>query len=336
MKNFDDIAKDLFDKLRSRFPNIQLGDSQGMVTNVPEDARYFDFVYVDGKQKLGKLSAYIDEDDGLGILYSRDLMKNQPDSVRKQWYSFLRQMRTFAKKRLLNFDVRDITKTNLTQRDYQQLASKKNTSQMKESKLRGNAKKSYETIDQSLLIINHSKPIDEEKSGSRSRNILSLYIENNNGERFRYPHSHLNGARAMAQHVSQGGNPYDQVGKHILGLSEEMRKLKKFKSYTNRSRVMAESLREYQHIIQERIDEIRKTIKDLQKSEKYQQIIKNNSFSELEPVPENIKNNWIDQLTIKQFNEELADIFPYVYRLISHAQPQDIDLTKISEDYIDI
>ena len=26
-----------------------------------------------------------------------------------------------------------------------------------------------------------------------------------------YPFRHLNGARAMAQHVSEGGNPYDDL-----------------------------------------------------------------------------------------------------------------------------
>ena len=36
-------------------------------------------------------------------------------------------------------------------------------------------------------------------------------------------------------------------------------------------------------------------------------------------VPEDVAENWIDQLTIKQFNEELKDVFPYVYKLIGEA-----------------
>jgi hypothetical protein len=38
-----------------------------------------------------------------------------------------------------------------------------------------------------------------------------------------------------------------------------------------------------------------------------------------EDVPADVKENWIDQLTIKQFNEELSDVFPYIYKLVSEA-----------------
>tara|TARA_B110000211_G_C14009969_1_gene522635 strand:- start:371 stop:1378 length:1008 start_codon:yes stop_codon:yes gene_type:complete len=39
----------------------------------------------------------------------------------------------------------------------------------------------------------------------------------------------------------------------------------------------------------------------------------------MEDVPTDVAENWIDQLTIKQFNEELADVFPYIYNLVSEA-----------------
>ena len=53
----------------------------------------------------------------------------------------------------------------------------------------------------------------------------------------------------MARHVSEGGKPFDAFGKYITGLSEELSKLKSFKTYMNRSNVMAEGLREYQGIV---------------------------------------------------------------------------------------
>ena len=31
----------------------------------------------------------------------------------------------------------------------------------------------------------------------------------------------------MARHVAEGGNPYDDFGKHVVGLSEELAKLTK-------------------------------------------------------------------------------------------------------------
>ena len=32
---------------------------------------------------------------------------------------------------------------------------------------------------------------------------------------------------------------------------------------------------------------------------------------------EDIKKNWIDELTIKTFKEELQDVFPYIYKLVT-------------------
>ena len=34
----------------------------------------------------------------------------------------------------------------------------------------------------------------------------------------------------MARHVAEGGKPFDEFGTHIVGLSEELVKLKRFKS----------------------------------------------------------------------------------------------------------
>ena len=39
----------------------------------------------------------------------------------------------------------------------------------------------------------------------------------------------------------------------------------------------------------------------------------------LEEVPEDVSNTWIDELTIRQFNEELKGVFPYVYNLVKEA-----------------
>ena len=36
-------------------------------------------------------------------------------------------------------------------------------------------------------------------------------------------------------------------------------------------------------------------------------------------MPSDVAENWVDQLTIRQFNEELKDVFPYIYNLVSEA-----------------
>jgi hypothetical protein len=53
----------------------------------------------------------------------------------------------------------------------------------------------------------------------------------------------------------------------------------------------------------------------------------------LEEVPEDVSNTWIDELTIRQFNEELKGVFPYVYNLVKEANKvEEVDLEKLAED----
>lgn len=320
MKDFNRIGEDLFNKLRGRFQNMTIGDDEGNVTNEPTAARFFDFEYSESGATLGKVSVSISEDDGLTVIYSRDFIQNEDEMTQKNWYNFLRELRKFSKKRLLNFDVRDINKSNLTKRDYKFLATNRPEDiTMTESKLYGTGRVSYQNIDSARLVVKHTENIDQTNSSARTRKIGAIYIESSEGERFRYPYKHMSGARAMARHVAEGGNPYDDFGTHITSLSEEMSKLRKFKSYMGRSSVMAESLADYMDIVKERISTVKKTIEHLQKPNYYREAFDSFETPMFEDVPEDVAENWIDQLTIKQFNEELADVFPYIYNLVKEG-----------------
>ena len=332
--NIDLISEDLFNKIRSRFDNLTLGNAEGMVTNDPSQARFFDFEYKENAKVLGNISISLDENN-VSVLYQKDFLEDQDSSTKQHWYGFLKELRMFAKKRLLNFDVRDITKSNLNKRDYQFLSTKSGDSSMNESKLYGTSKTSFQDIGNARLSIKHSQPINAELPAGRTQHIQNIYIENNDGERFKYPLKHLGGARAMARHVAEGGLVHDDFGKHIVELSQELGKLRKFRNYVNRSSVMAEGLSEYSDIVNDRISTVKKTIENLQKPTHYKSIKENFSVAELETVPEELAQNWIDQLTIKQFNEELQDVFPYIYKLISEkTQAQALgpaDLTEYTD-----
>ena len=315
--NLSIIAKDLFNKIRGQFPSVQLGDSQGTITKKPEEARFFDFDFNHGGNTLGKVSISISEEDGLVVLHNKDFTEGTDEAVKNAWYGFLKEMGQFAKARVLGFDTRDITKSNLEKRDYEFLGKEKEVEQVSESNLYGTTKTSFQSVGEARLVIKHSAPVDQTVAGGRSHKIESIFIESNAGERFKYPIKHLNGARAMARHVSEGGNPFDAFGKHIIGLSEELSKLRSFKTYINRSNVMAEGLKEYQSIVDERIDTIKTECQKLQRATAYKETFENFQESTLEEVPEDIKKNWIDELTIKTFKEELQDVFPYIYKLVS-------------------
>ena len=317
MKNLNLISEELFNKIRGRFPTVTIGNTEGIVTNKPEEARFFDFDFKQGLKSLGKVSVSLDE-QSISVMYSNNFVENEDKQTKEMWYNFLKELRYFAKKRLLNFDTRDITKSNLNKTDYKFLAQKQSGEEkMTESKMYGTSRTSYQDVGKARVSIRHNKPINQDLASGRTQHIESIYIESSEGERFKYPFKHLNGARAMAMHVSEGGKVYDDFGKHIHSLSEELYKLKKFKSYMGRSGVMAEGLSGYMDIVNERVLTVKKTIEGLQKLKSYTAMIENFEVKEIKEVPEDVAENWIDQLTIKQFNEELKDVFPYIYNLVN-------------------
>jgi len=330
MKNLDLISEELFNKIRGRFPTVTIGNAEGIVTNKPNEARFFDFDFKQKEKSLGRVSVSLDE-NAVSVMYSNNFVENQDKLVKQSWYDFLKELRYFAKKRLLNFDTRDITKSNLNKNDYKFLAQNQSgEEQMTESKMYGTSRTSYQDVGSARVSVRHNQPVNQELASGRTQHIENIYIESSEGERFKYPFKHLNGARAMAMHVSEGGKVYDDFGKHITGLSEELYKLKKFKSYMGRSGVMAEGLSQYMDIVNERVLTVKKTIEGLQRQKSYQAMIENFEVKEIKEVPEDVAENWVDQLTIRQFNEELKDVFPYIYNLVNEetkAQelgPEDI------------
>jgi hypothetical protein len=329
MNKLDQTANELFSKIRGRFANVTIGDGQGNVVNDPTQARFFEFPYNDKTQDLGNVSISLSEEDGVVIMYHKGVVEN---AVSKSlWFDFLKELRSFSKKRMLSFNTRDITKSNLEKRDYKYLATKTGDDNMNESKLYGTSRISYQNVGEARIMIKHTESINQETAVGRTRSIGKIYIESADGERFRYPYKHLSGARAMARHVAEGGHAYDDFGKHIVSLSEEMAKLRKFKNYMGRSAVMAESLAGYTDIVKERIATVKKTIESLQKPAYYKETFEAFETPVLEDVPSDVAENWIDQLTIKQFNEELADVFPYIYNLVSEATKA----TEIGPDELD-
>ena len=325
------ISSDLFNKIRGRFENVTIGDENGQVTNVPEDARYFDFAYLADGVDLGKVSVALDPKQGLSVIVGRDLVQGQMENIQDNWFNFLKELRVFAKKRMLNFEVRDINKSNLNKRDYQFLAQNRNGEEtMAESKMYGNDRTSFQKVGKARISVKHSAPINVESANSRTSKIASIFIESPAGEKFKFPYKHLAGARALALHVSEGGHAYDDFGKYITSLSEEMHKLRKLNTYMNRSTVMAETLDQYSDILKGRVVEVRKELANLQKPGYYAEAVANFVAADAVEVPEEVAENWIDQLTIKQFNEELKDVFPYVYRLVGEAtKAEELDFEDI-------
>ena len=123
--NLDKIAQDLYGKIKTRFPNIKMGDENAGVLSKKDDipkARFFEFEYEENGEPLGTIAITLDETDGIVLQVSGDLVNDNDNTTHHGAYKFVRGFRQFAKDRLLNFDVQNIGKSNLDKRDYQFLS----------------------------------------------------------------------------------------------------------------------------------------------------------------------------------------------------------------------
>jgi hypothetical protein len=109
MKDLDSVAQLLFDKIRGRFERIDLNDENGKATTDPEKGRFFSFVYT---------SKSID--DALKIFFNKKISKFMVDEDKAEWYSFLKDLRTFSRRNLLNFETHDISRDGLRISDIRQ------------------------------------------------------------------------------------------------------------------------------------------------------------------------------------------------------------------------
>lgn len=131
------------------------------------------------------------------------------------------------------------------------------------SRAEGSTKTSYIKLENATLITKHTKKVNEEVRGSRSRNIHSLFIENSQGEKFKFPHKYMAGARAMTRHVNEGGTPYDDKGKAILAMCEEIADLGKFSQYTRKNKLVNEDNEDVVETVKARMNSLKEEIKKL-------------------------------------------------------------------------
>ena len=325
--NFERIAQDLVQQMSTRFPSMKKETVDGKPIDGKEhrdgDTRKisFDFTNRRNGEKLTNVSISLSDADqkpALLVLWN----KNPRDS---SWVDFLDELGDFAQSHSLDFKLQNPSQSNLDKRD------PIGEGNMNESRLSGTSRTSYQEIGEAKIIVRHSQPVNYNAPNGRTQHIERIFIENAVGERYAYPVKHLNGARALAQHVSQGGTPHDDIGKHVVSLSEELAKLRFFKNYVDRSEVISEAMGTIHSKVIERIEQLKKEVHTLQSPKNYALFKESFTSRPSRVVPEDILNDWVDRLTVRSFNEELKAVFPYIYSLVDES---DIPVKEIEVDDI--
>ena len=328
-------SEDLFNKIRSQFSNIRLGDENGAATADPSSAVFFEFEFQEDADTFGSVSISLADGENMKVYYNRDLVNKIDEDSKDEWYAFLKELKDFAVEHQMRFDVRDITKNNLTKQDYENLADTNktvNTDEMSEELARitklagvnegltGTAKRSYENLDKTKLIIRHKGKVDETVPGARSRQIQSLYIENEDGERFKYPLTHLAGARAMMRHVANGGRPHDEFGQHIVATSEDIAKLNSFSRYVTNKDQLNDNAGDIIEQTKLKLENLRGYMKNLSNQSHYENASKDFKTSEEQILDDETVNKLREKFTMKNLDNRVEDALPLINRIMSELE----------------
>ena len=172
------LSNNVFNKIRSKFGDVQLGDADGNVTADPKEAVFYDFEYTEDADTFGRMSISLADGESMKVYYNKNLTDKIDEDSKSEFFSFLKELKDLAVSHQLKFDVRDITKSNLSSQDFKNLADANqtvNTDEMSEEVkeitklagvevkegLTGTAKRSYENLDKTRLIIRHKGKVDE-------------------------------------------------------------------------------------------------------------------------------------------------------------------------------
>lgn len=327
MKELEKISPELFNKIRSRFQNVSLGDENAKATTDPEKARFFKFEYCDHDgNELGDVTISLIDGNSLKLYFSKAMVTSMKPEQRSDWTKFLVNIRQFAKRNLINCDIRDSTQSNLDIRDIKQQA-KTNGLQtiddvnLGESRLWGTTRSSYQECGPVRIIVRHSGNVDETKRGARSRHIESIFLETAEGERRLLPFKNLTGARAMAQHYRHGGTLEDSIGESITAMCAEMSKMAHFCRHAKTRQFEDTETTNMAKAAVHHYDQVNRTLRQMRGARGYRSYFE--SWMPESAIEDEIDIDGLrERFAKKIYDDRFNDALPSVYRAYQRQQQQ--------------
>ena len=318
MVEMDTLAGKIFSLLKGNGLQIKIFDEEGAETTDPTVGRRF-FV------ANPNIMVTIDEDNN-SIQFSKGAtVDNSIDGLQKN-------IRKIADEFLMNSDIKVFGK-QIQPRDYAYQAKMKkgnntmNTLAESLSRMFGSARTSQQTLENVRILVKHKTPVDENVRGSRTRHISAIFLESN-GERFRFPHNYLPGARAMAQHMAHGGTFGDKVGSYITENTGNLLKLQSFNRYVTTNKLINEDSSGIVETVKENIETIRTELKKLTGVKTYETIKARLETFEREALAEDDTSGLKELFTIRRFDEKFEEVLPIVKQLV---QERDTFHKRIEE-----
>jgi len=320
-KEIESISSALFDKIRSRFANITLGDENAKAETDPTKARFFNFTYTssDGAE-YGTVTISLIDETSLKVYYGQNISGEMDREQRQEWYEFLRNLRQFAKRNLLTFDTRDINKSNLNLKDVKQQSKSDSVSTTDEMpvtesrlNLAGTSRNTYANVGECRLLIRHEGLVNDDVRGARSRHIKEIFVETPRGERFLLPHTNLHGAVATANHINAGGDIHDEIAECINNMVYEMNCMRHFVRSAKRRQFEDQETADMTQAAIRHYDQVKDQLKRLRSRHYYDQFVK--EFAPQAAVEDEIDVDSLKERFVKKvYDARFDEALPIVYR----------------------
>jgi ssDNA-binding Zn-finger/Zn-ribbon topoisomerase 1 len=327
MINYEKVAEKIFSIIKGHDHDLVMFTEDGMETSSAEEARRF---FVSKPNYMVTL-------DG----EARHIKINKNSNVPlEDMESVMKQLKNLATSNMLKTEIRVFGK-EITPKDFAYQAKNlkgtamENIQEASFSRMHGFKKTSYQTLESTKIVVRHRRPIDEEVQGSRARNIQAIFIEHA-GERFRFPHNNLAGARAMARHINEGGEMSDSIGKYIIESISNYNKLMEFVRYARTNKLINEESEDIVKTVRESMGIIRREIGQLQGAKTYESIKKRIEESDVNVIEETGEDvsDLQDMFTVRKFDEEIGNVLPIVKKLMDNKQEWRDALVEASEKEI--
>ena len=181
-------------------------------------------------------------------------------------------------------------------------------------RMAGSIKTSSQPLGSTKIVVKHTREVNEEIRGSRSRNIQKIFIEHNE-ERSLFPSKNLAGARAMARHINNGGKMHDTVGESIVTMTQELKTLREFANYVKRAGLINEENNDYIELAKQHIKTIKETFKKLSGVKTYSKAVESlKDYNNVEVVNE---VNLEDHFTETHFDDKVGNAHETLSKLVS-------------------
>lgn len=312
-KTAEAINVALYDKLKTlNFDPVGIKNLQASVN--PENAAAFNFTFKTKKEKHGTFVIAINNLKELIIFFNKNAVKE----VTPEWTDFIKEMSNWGTKRALTFklDVLDNFNDWLERRDYN------NKKKLKEgyhgTKYTSTSDSTPSTVK---MFIRHSKPLDE--NDQRFRHVDKIFVENQLGERFVLSTKKPSEGYVFARLIAEGGNPYDERGKHIADMCEDIKQLGGFLRAT-RNNQFNESINLVIREAASRYLELRETIKKIRSSRGFRNYFENWTPTLMEE--ESDKPIVAELFTQQRLDPRIESAIPTLNKLkISNSVIEEVD-----------